>query len=257
MILTFCLPSLLVKFNNMKPFEKDQVRTEIKLLRSLSKKQNPCIVRYYENFTDVSGKTFIVMEYCKHGDLASYIESRKCNGTWSPESFVWRVLGQITSALYECHRHKKCDENGNNIMSTILHRDIKPANILLDRAMNVKLCDFGLATEVYHENALADQSLDLEIVNRRTSPIPFIVDNKPTESYEYDEGICGTPFYMAPERVNRLNYDERSDIWSLGCVIYELVALRHHFMAENETELASKKNLGMYPEFPRHYSSNF
>lgn len=220
-------------FTNMTTFEKKQVRTEINILHSLSKKRNPCIVQYHENITDMSGKTFIIMDYCRNGDLASYIESHKCNGTWTPESFIWKVLGQMTSALFECHRHKKSDDNANNtIMSTIIHRDIKPANILLDRSMNTKLCDFGLATEVLG------------------------VNTHPTINYEPEEGICGTPFYMAPERVNRCNYDERSDIWSLGCVLYELAALRHPFMAENETELASKINTGVYPEIPRSYSSD-
>ena len=59
------------------------------------------------------------------------------------EAFIWKVLGQVVSALKECHRHKE-----NGVSKPILHRDLKPANILLDSNMNAKLCDFGLATEV-------------------------------------------------------------------------------------------------------------
>ena len=48
----------------------------------------------------------------------------------------------------------------------------------------------------------------------------------------------GTPYYMSPEQTNGLKYDERSDIWAVGCVLYELAALRPPFQARNQVALA-------------------
>lgn len=232
-------PVLKLQVTNMNSFEKNQVDTEINLLRALSVKEHPNIVKYHDSFSNIMGKTFIVMEYCENGDLATYIESHRRNGTWTSESFIWKILGQISSALKACHRHQNIEKN---TYSTILHRDVKPANILLDRYMNAKLCDFGLATELYPDPS--------PVPIRRHShsgydnaPGPFVCSN--IKDNDDDDGMCGTPFYMAPERVNRCRYDERSDIWSLGCIIYEMAALRHPFMSENEIELASKINSGL------------
>ena len=216
----------------MTSFEKTQVDTEINLLRSLSQERHPNIVQYFDSFSNASGsKTFIVMEYCQHGDLASYIESHRRNETWAQESFIWKIMAQVTSALYECHHHDDLDQN---IRTTILHRDVKPANILLDKNMNAKLCDFGLAIKINTPNA----SIQAPQSNDKNQ------DSQSMRKSAQDDGMCGTPFYMAPERVNRCAYDGRSDIWSLGCIIYEMAALTHPFMSKDETELANRINSG-------------
>ena len=123
------------------------------------------------------------------------------------------------SFFFFSHRHT---ENGAS--KPILHRDLKPANILLDKNMNAKLCDFGLATELASTNKLAQTC-----------------------------GV-GTPYYMSPELVNSQRYDERSDIWSVGCIIYECAALRPPFDAANQLALAVKINAGQYKRLPAQYS---
>lgn len=82
----------------------------------------------------------------------------------------------------------------------ILHRDLKPGNIFLDTNSNVKIGDFGLARVMNGESQFA---------------------------YTH----VGTPYYMSPEQINDTKYNEQSDIWSLGCIIYELAALRPPFQA--------------------------
>jgi serine/threonine protein kinase len=68
--------------------------------------------------------------------------------------------------------------------------DLKPANVLLTRNYQVKLTDFGLS----------------RVQNRNTGA----------------KTVCGTPYYMAPERIAEIGYSYKSDIWSLGCILYEV-----------------------------------
>jgi len=134
------------------------------------------------------------------------------------EQLIWKFFTQIVMALKECHRHK---EKGT--LKPILHRDIKPGNILLDTNRNVKLADFGLAKE------LGSQS-------------------------KYARTNVGTPFYMSPEMTNSARYNEKSDIWAVGCLLYELAALRPPFEASNHLSLARKISKGAFARIPSRYS---
>lgn len=96
---------------------------------------------------------------------------------------------------------------------TILHRDLKASNVFLTPDLTIKLGDFGLS------RLLGDQS-----------------------DYAYTR--VGTPYYMSPELVNGEKYDERSDIWSLGCLLYEITALVPPFEAKTQAELSTKIRSG-------------
>jgi len=119
---------------------------------------------------------------------------------------IWKILTQITLGLFHCHRRNeiKNGKAGNQESSSsslkILHRDLKPGNIFLDTNSNVKIGDFGLARVMNGESQFA---------------------------YTH----VGTPYYMSPEQINDSKYNEQSDIWSLGCIIYELAALKPPFQA--------------------------
>ena len=154
------------------------------------------------------------MEYCENGDLASVIRKYKRSGKRMDESKVWSIFFQLVCALHECHCRK----------DKILHRDIKPANVFIDRHHNFKLGDFGLARVLSGaENQLAQTNV-------------------------------GTPYYMAPEQVNEVPYNEKCDIWSLGCLIYELVALAPPFEANNQLALAVKIKAGRVARLPEPFS---
>ena len=66
----------------------------------------------------------------------------------------------------------------------------------------------------------------------------------------------GTPYYMSPEQVHEKQYDEKTDIWSLGCVIYELVSLLPPFTAKNHLALAEKIIEGKIERIPERYSQD-
>ena len=66
--------------------------------------------------------------------------------------------------------------------------------------------------------------------------------------------IVGTPYYLSPELCEEKPYNNKSDIWSLGCVLYELCTLRHPFEAQNQGALALKILRGQYSPIPATYS---
>ena len=109
--------------------------------------------------------------------------------------------------------------------SRILHRDLKPRNIFIDESNNVKIGDFGLA-RIMGENSL------------------------------YAQTCVGTPFYMSPEQVSASFYDEKSDIWSLGCILYELAAQKPPFQGTNYLQIAVKIKEESFERIPLRYSED-
>ncbi|KAF6717091.1 Serine/threonine-protein kinase Nek2 [Oryzias melastigma] len=201
-------------YGTMAESEKQMLVSEVNLLREL---KHPNIVRYYDRIIDRRKTTlYIIMEYCEGGDLSCLISRCIKERKYLEEQFILRVMVQLSLALKECHR--RCDGR-----ATILHRDLKPANIFLDANQNVKLGDFGLARILNHDTSFA-------------------------------KTFVGTPYYMSPEQINRMSYNEKSDIWSLGCLLYELCALSPPFTAYNQKELAEKIREGKFRRIPFRYS---
>ncbi|KAF6084580.1 NIMA related kinase 3 [Phyllostomus discolor] len=105
----------------------------------------------------------------------------------------------------------------------VLHRDIKSKNIFLTQNGKVKLGDFGSARLL-------------------SSPMAFAC------SY------VGTPYYVPPEVWENMPYNNKSDIWSLGCTLYELCTLKHPFQAKSWKSLILKVCQGSVSPLPSHYS---
>ena len=177
--------------------------------------KHPNIVRYYDRIIDKKhSRIYIIMEYCEGGDLNQLIKRCKKNGEYIQEDIIWRIFTQVLLAIHAIHTHKE---------GKILHRDIKPSNIFLDKDNNVKLGDFGLSRE------LSDQS-----------------------KFAYSH--VGTPYYMSPEQIDETKYDEKSDIWSLGCFLYELTTFHPPFEAKNQIMLAMRIKSGKVEKINKRYS---
>ncbi|XP_017539459.2 serine/threonine-protein kinase Nek11 isoform X1 [Pygocentrus nattereri] len=104
----------------------------------------------------------------------------------------------------------------------ILHRDLKAKNVFLKRN-NVKIGDFGVS-------CLLIGSCDLATT------------------------FTGTPYYMSPEALSHRGYDSKSDIWSLGCILYEMCCLKHAFEGHNFLSMVLKIVEGSTPSLPERYS---
>ncbi|GAA6058203.1 hypothetical protein JCM3770_005010 [Rhodotorula araucariae] len=208
-----------LNYGRMDERDLKQLTEEVNILEKLG--TNDHIVRYYERFVDKpSSMLYILMEYCAGGDLAGVITRCRKNGQSLPEDVVWTYLAQITLALHDCH--SETDANGKK-KPVILHRDIKPENVFLDENHNLKLGDFGLS--------------------------------KAMEQAAMTQTYVGTPYYMSPELINGQPYDVKSDIWALGCLIYELCAGHPPFHeARTQPELAVMIREGKIPDLPRSYS---
>ena len=106
----------------------------------------------------------------------------------------------------------------------IIHRDIKTLNIFLTKDFNGKIGDLGVA----------------KVLDGTTNAITFI----------------GTPYYVSPEMCQNKPYNEKSDIWALGCILYELITFRHPFTATNQAALFIKILHGNYTPLPENTSKD-
>ena len=105
----------------------------------------------------------------------------------------------------------------------VLHRDLKTQNVFLHRNGTIKLGDFGIARQM-------DAPMDMAMT------------------------VIGTPYYMSPELMEGKAYGYKSDVWALGCVLYELATLKHAFDANDMNGLVMKIVRGRVLPVPMHYS---
>lgn len=165
--------------------------------RAASALNHPNIVALYDICND-DGNDFLVMEFVQGQTLQKFIADGPL-----PVDSVIRIGEKIASALAAAHE------------AGVLHRDIKPANIMITPGRQVKVLDFGIAS------IAAPAALDSG-------------GESPTETRLTNPGtVVGTVSYMSPEQARGAAADARSDIFSLGCVLYEAVTGRLPFHGAN------------------------
>ncbi|KAH8110978.1 kinase-like domain-containing protein, partial [Phellopilus nigrolimitatus] len=160
---------------------------------------------------------YLVSEYISGGTLRD--EMKRCGGRL-PLSRVKFIMAQCMVIVGFMHEHG------------VMHRDIKPENILIDAVGNVVFTDLGLARRFCYVLA---------------TDVGVIVDGHVRTSVSG----CGTPGYMAPEVLLGERYSKQVDMYSLGCLMYEMVFGVLPFRQRNMNDLASAVIEGSY-KLPAH-----
>jgi len=171
--------------------------------RLASKLNHPNVCTIHE-VGEADGQVYVAMELVTGQTLWERLSSHALSA-----EEVLRLGQQLADALAHAHEHG------------VVHRDFKSANVILTPEGRVKVLDFGLARKV----SLKDAE-DATTLSRATL----------TEAGT----IAGTPAYMSPEQFRGLPADERSDVWALGVVLYEMAAGKRPFQGNTGFELSSE-----------------
>ncbi len=191
------------------PELKQRLEREAKTISSL---QHVNICTLYDIGTQ--GDTdFLVMEYLEGQTLADRLQKGPL-----PIDQLLKIATEIAQALEKAHQRG------------IIHRDLKPANIMLTQA-GAKLMDFGLA-----KPKLPNASQALGMFTPSTPTMNLASLTSAASPLTQKGSIVGTFQYMAPEVLQGADSDARSDVFSLGCVLYEMVTGRRAF--EGKTQLS-------------------
>ncbi|HSS03130.1 MAG TPA: serine/threonine-protein kinase, partial [Kofleriaceae bacterium] len=170
---------------------------------AVAKLNHPNTVNIYDFGQDSDGTLFIAMEFIEGRSLRSVIQAEAP----LPPRRALQVALQVAASLSDAHAH------------AIVHRDLKPDNVMLqDRGRErdvARVLDFGIAK-------LRD-------------------DNRATQMQMTQQGdMLGTPQYMAPEQIRAEPIDGRTDVYALGCMLYEMVTGRLPYEATTVLALLSK-----------------
>jgi eukaryotic-like serine/threonine-protein kinase len=178
---------------------KRQLRKEAQAVAQLDH-PNICTVFGFEEHDD---HTFMVMQYVEGETLAHLIERK----TLQPEQ-VLSLAQQIVAAIAHAHAHG------------IIHRDIKPGNIMIANSVHVRVLDFGLA----------------KVVQRRQN-VDGLVES--LSNLSQSEIVQGTVAYMSPEQLRGEKLDFRSDVFSIGTVLYEMLSGTNPYFHVNKVDVIS------------------
>ena len=171
--------------------------------RAVSSLNHPNICTLHDVGSD-NGTDYLVMEYLEGDTLAKRLEE----GPLQVDELL-RTAIEIADALDKAHR------NG------LIHRDLKPGNIMMLSTGGSKLLDFGLARSTEHP------SVDTDLTQSPTLSRPLTAEGT----------IVGTFQYMAPEQLEAVETDARTDVFALGAVIYEMATGRPAFQGKTQASL--------------------
>ncbi|HEX2656857.1 MAG TPA: serine/threonine-protein kinase, partial [Polyangia bacterium] len=145
------------------------------------------IVQIHDLGISEDGEYFIVLEYVEGHDLRAVMEAATALGVQIPDLLALHIADELAQALHFAHELK--DAAGHPL--GIVHRDVSPSNVLLSNSGEVKLSDFGLAKRQH----------DASVVG----------------------ALKGSLVYMSPEQAKKETTDRRTDVFSLGAVLFEMV----------------------------------
>ncbi|MDX2088082.1 MAG: protein kinase [Kofleriaceae bacterium] len=181
--------------------DRDVVERFTREAQAAAKLKSEYVARVFDVGVLENGTPFMVMEFLEGHDLGDLLKERGC----LPVQWATQFILQTCEALAEAHS------------LGIVHRDVKPTNLFVtwrpDGTSLIKVLDFGISK--------ATSAQDMHLTQTQS--------------------LLGTPAYMSPEQMRSArNVDARTDIWSLGTVLYELIEGRKPFEAESFSEMCVK-----------------
>lgn len=179
--------------------EREFVAMFLDEARFASQIQHPNVVQIFE-LGEVAGEFFLAMEYLAGENLASVMKELALRSLTPPRPLIAHVLARVAAGLHAAHELR--DPAG--ALLGLVHRDVSPQNVLITYDGLVKLLDFGIAKAAGRLSKTATGELK------------------------------GKYAYMAPEQIVRNDLDRRTDVFSLGIVLYEATTLERLFKDENE-----------------------
>lgn len=182
--------------------DPDRLRRFKQEARTASTLNHPNVCVIHEIGETDDGRPYIAMEYIEGVTLRQRMDEHAMK-----LGDALKIATEVADALTAAHE------------AGIVHRDIKPENIMIRRDGYVKVFDFGLAKLT--ERAHASESATTSTLLLNSSP----------------GMVMGTAAYMSPEQARGISVDERTDIWSLGVVLYEMVSGRAPFAGETPTDI--------------------
>ncbi len=177
----------------------EQLEREAKILGELA---HPNVVLLIDHGRSATGGPYLVLEHVDGPSLQKVLKKKRA---LSVEQALAVALG-VASALE--HAHERC----------VVHRDVKPSNVLLSQAGVVKLIDFGIAQRARTASISDAFATEAITASGRMAPEPL-------------KDAFGTPAYMSPEQILGDFVDGRSDLFSLGVVLYEMLSGSRPFEA--------------------------
>jgi serine/threonine protein kinase len=185
------------------PQARERLRREALAAAALD---HPFICKIFEIGED-GDALFLVMEYITGETLHRRLQDGRM-----PLSETLRVAGEMADALEEAHAKR------------LLHRDLKPSNIMITHQGHVKVMDFGLAKRIADQPHDAGSTVSVEMRSAQLT-VPGM--------------LLGTPDYMSPEQVKGLTLDVRSDLFSFGVILAEMISGRNPFRRPSMMETLS------------------
>ncbi|WP_277300173.1 serine/threonine-protein kinase [Treponema succinifaciens] len=196
---------------------RERFKREARILSELS---SPYVVRMFDYFTE-GRANYIVLEFVDGMSLDKLIEKQV---SLPPEL---ALLIFLDACLGLKNAHSK----------DIVHRDIKPGNILISKRAEVKLADFGIAS---------DEKDEFEEPKKTVDSDKTVVSTK-NSSITQAGSTLGTPAYMSPEQLmDSSSVDVRADIYSMGVMLYEMVTGSKPYAGDMSPETIAKIKKGKY-----------
>lgn len=195
--------------------------------------QHPNIVPVHDLGIDPHGRLFFAMKMVKGRSLAEVLEALRLDPTAGGKE--WSLNRLLNSFIGVCNALAYAHARG------VIHRDVKPANIMLGEFGAVYLMDWGLAKIIAEERNASGSSSPLG--SGGALKVPVITDRERDADLTREGSVMGTLVYMSPEQASGHvgSMDGRTDVYSLGAILYEMLALKPHMDKTDDEVLMLKQ----------------